>query len=284
MRDDVAYDISELYPERPVDDLHLARLRRRIFDEPPRQRRSREWTGAAAAAVVAVLIGSFVLLQRGPDPFQTGAPLGSLWEAADRLEESGPPAGKYRHLHYTIWETMVVEHGDDTWQADAREYAFDVWLPTENGQEVTFWKLYTGRTRQIAGQHPVGEESFDMLETPILWGTHCATTPCREKSFDLPLTVDPKTKLDSASSRLLSPFSTNREKAATFRELASEPAIRYSDGTVAVDGGKTRFTIDPGTGQVTGSEERQVGPGRLPEGTVRRSVTITEEWTDQRPS
>lgn len=292
MRDDVTIELSELYPEREVDDLHLARLRRRILDEPPqRRRRPPKWLGAAAAVVVAALIGTFVASQRPPiDPVQSGAPVRSLWEAADRLqqtadrlEEWGMPEEKYRHLHYTIWQTTVIE-SDGKWQADQREYVIDVWLPTDDGEEVTVDKHPTGNVRHIAGEKLIDPEAVHFTETPPLWGTQCEKTPCHEDSVDQPLSVDPKTKLADASSRLLSPFTTNEEKAGTFRELASVPAIRYEDGRISVDGGKTRFTIDPGTGQVTGSEEVQVGPGRLPEGSVLRSITVTEEWTDQRPS
>ena len=53
---------------------------------------------------------------------------------------------------------------------------------------------------------------------------------------------------------------------------------------MSVDGGRSQFTIDPATGRFTGVVEHKSAESKLPEGTESMSVTVTEEWTDQRPS
>ncbi|MDT7787062.1 MAG: hypothetical protein QOF58_5481 [Pseudonocardiales bacterium] len=289
MRDVLDDDLAELYTVRGTDDVRLARLREQLFAEKP-VRRSTRWAGIAAAAVAVVMITGLVVLLRpaGRDAPATmpTAPATSLTDAATLLEIAPDPTAKYKHVKYLVWQTMTVGRpGTEVWGAAKLEFQIDVWLPTAPGGMVVINRRPTGEKQQITGI-PVEESLMETsnYKGPALWGTFCTKTPCEETSLALPLRVDPEEKLESASSRLLSPYTTDEEKAATYRELAHSPEIRWNNGTVSVDGGRTTFTIDPATGQVTGSVETQPADSPLPQGTPYITVDVSYEWTDQRPS
>jgi hypothetical protein len=214
------------------------------------------------------------------------APATSLREAASLLEIAEKPTAKYRHIKYLVWQTNTVTGGAQ-FSAAALEYEINVWLPTAPGEMVVIYRSFTGGRRHIAGiQWSLDDlKPADDYRGPVLWGSFCAATPCKEDSLKLPLGTIPAKMLETASSAMLSPFTTNEEKAGLYRKLAESPEIRWDNGTVSTDGGQNRFTIDPATGEVTGFEEyRPTVTNRLPANVVSMSGTITYEWTDQRPS
>ncbi|MEU0881570.1 hypothetical protein ABZ345_23400 [Lentzea sp. NPDC005914] len=290
MRDLLDDDLSELYAVRPADDVRLARLRAQLFTETPKRRAPR-WVGIAAAAVAVVMITGLVVVLRpvrheqdAPATMPT-APATSLGEAATLLELAENPPAKYRHIRYMVWQALSIGMPDsEEWAAAQVEYQIDVWLPTAKGGLISTSSKPTGGFRPIAGSKSWLNSVASPAYGPVLWGTFCATTPCKEISLALPLTDIPKRKLENASSRLLSPYTTNEEKAATYRELAASPEIHWDNGKVSTDGGRTSFTIDPATGQVTGSVELKPEGSLLPDGTTYLEVTVTYEWTDQRLS
>lgn len=288
MRDLLDDDLAELYPVRPADDVRLARIREQLFTEQPK-RRSRSWVGIAAAAVAVVMITGLVVLlrpaSRDAPATMPHAPATSLTEAASLLE-LGQPTAKYRHIRYLVWQTYSIANGAK-FSAGALEYQIDVWLPVAPDEMVLIYRNFTGGRRQVAGeQWSLNDlQPPDGYRGPVLWGSFCAATPCKEDSLKLPLGTIPAKNLEIASSALLSPFTTNEEKAGLYRKLAESPEIRWDNGTVSTEGGQYRFTIDPATGEVSGFEERRpTQENRLPDGVVTMSGTITYEWTDQRPS
>ncbi|HUQ55861.1 hypothetical protein [Lentzea sp.] len=285
MRDVLDDDLAELYPVRGSDDVRLARLREQLFAEKPRPR-SYRWVGIAAAAVAVVMITGLVVLLRpasrdAPATMPT-APATSLQEAATLLEVAGKPSARYKRVKYRIWE---VRGAGDPFTASAVEFEFDVWLPTAPGEMVVIYRRFTGGHRLVAGaDRPARDVVPEDYRGPVLWSSFCASTPCEEETANQSMGTDPLQMLETASPAMLSPFTTNEEKAALYRRLAESPQIRWDGGKVSADGGKTVFTIDPATGQVSGSEQRKAIDARIPADTVTTSVTITYEWTDQRPS
>jgi hypothetical protein len=289
MRDVLDDDLAELYPMRGSDDVRLARLREQLFAEEPKPR-SRRWIGIAAAAAAVVMIAGLVVTLRpssrdAPATMPT-IPATSLLEAATMLETAEKPAAKYQHITYVLWELMSgASFGDANYGSTVVEFKFDVWLPTAPGQTVVISRKPTGQRRPLGGNPPPADRTVELANIPDLWDSFCAATPCKEESLRQSLPADPVKKLKSASAALLSPFTTNEEKAALYRTLAQSPEIRWDNGTLSVDGGLTQFTVDPATGRVSGM--RELNPWQntsLPDGVVPRSVTITYEWTDQRPS
>ncbi|NKE60284.1 hypothetical protein FXN61_27185 [Lentzea sp. PSKA42] len=235
-----------------------------------------------------MITGLVVLLrpaQRDAPATMPTAPATSLTEAATLLEVAEKPAAKYRHIRYLGWQTFAINDNGRT-GVTAIEFEITVWLPTAPGEMVVIYRNFTGRRRAVSGFQPPPEEARpDSFRGPLLWGSFCAATPCKEDSLSLPLRTDPEQKLEDASSAMLSPFTTNEEKAALYRKLAESPEIRWDNGKVSAGGGRTQFTIDPVTGQVTGFEERKPSQeNHMPEGMVTMTATITYEWTDQRPS
>jgi hypothetical protein len=289
MRDLLDDDLAELYSVRPVDETRLDRLREQLFAEPPK-RRWRGHLGMAAAAVVVVLIAGLVVFLR-PGRFDTPvaelptAPATSLTEAATLLELS-EPRGRYRHITYETWQTMTLQLPDKSWAAAQVGFVVEVWLPTAKGQKVQIHRRPANRQRAIPGIPEAPAFDVSLVYTgPPLWRTVCPTTPCNETSLLDPVSQKPLETLGSASSQLLSPFTTSDRKAALYRELATIPGMRYDNGAVSVEGSKTSYTIDPKTGEIIGSEERQVSTNaQVPAGTPMVSITVTYEWTDQRPS
>ncbi|SMD20564.1 hypothetical protein [Lentzea albidocapillata] len=284
MRDVLDDDLAELYPMRPADDVRLARLREQLFAEKPRSR-SRRWAGIAAATVAVVMITGLVVLLR---PVSRDAPATlpvkpatSLPEAATLLEVAEQPTAKYRRITYRIWQVMGV---GDPYASSAIEFEFDVWLPTAADEMVVIYRRPTGGQRPIAGARRPASDFAGDSRGPVLWNSFCASTPCKEETAGQPLSTDPGRRLDDAAAAMLSPFTTNEEKAALYRRIAESPQVRWDDGKVSADGGTTLFTVDPATGQVTGMEQRKATDSRIPADTVTTSVTITAEWTDQRPS
>ncbi len=124
------------------------------------------------------------------------------------------------------------------------------------------------RKRPVAG---IKEASDDIrpgeYQGPALWDTFCTVTPCKEVSLSLPLSVDPKRKLEDASSRLLSPFTTTRRRRRSTVSSPPYTEVRWDNGKVSVDGGRSQFTIDPATGRFTGVVEHKSAESKLPEGT-----------------
>jgi hypothetical protein len=289
MRDLLDDDLAELYPVRGADDVRLAGIREQLFAEQPR-RRSTRWAGIAAAAAAVVMITGLVVhlrpAHRDAPATMPRTPATSLAEAATLLELTEQPTAKYRHVKYVVWQTMTVKFPENAgFGATALQFQIDAWVPVAPGEMIVIYRKFTGQQRAVAGV----QESLDHIMSmdykgPPLWGTFCTTTPCKETSLALPLAVDPTRKLDDASSRLVSPYTTNEEKAATYRELAASPEVRWDNGKVSVEGGRTSFTIDPATGQVTGMAEARGADSGLPEDAAAMTVDITYEWTDQRPS
>ncbi|MEV6237239.1 hypothetical protein [Lentzea sp. NPDC051838] len=289
MRDVLDDDLAELYTVRPADDVRLARLREQLFFQQPK-RRGRRWIGIAAAVAGVVLVAGLVVYLRpaphdAPVATMPVAPATSLSEAAGLLEMSAEPRGKYRHIKYNAWQTYSTgEPGTATWGATQFEFETDVWLPVAQGQVPLVNRRATGAERAIGGvQKPADHYLGKADKGPGLWQTLCTHTPCHEVSMLNPLPVQPAEKLDSATETLMSPYTTNQEKAVLYRQLAAAPEIRYDNGAVTTDG-PTSFTLDPATGELAGVEQRVSSPRTLPAGTVTLSVTITYEWTDQRPS
>lgn len=281
MRDLLDDDLAELYAVRPADDVRLARLREQLFTEKP-ERRSRNWVGIAAAAVAVVMITGLVVFlrpaHRDAPATLPHAPATSLQEAATLLELAEKPTAKYQHTTYRIWDEMsTAVFGVNEPGKTLVEFEYDAWLPTRPGEMVVVFRRETGRRRPLGGAQPRPDQTVASLSLPYLWTSFCAATPCKEESISVPLPTDPKQMLQAASPRLLSPFTTNEEKAALYRALAQSPEIRWNDGKVSVEGGLLQFTIDPATGRVTGMEESVAASTPM-------TVTMTYEWTDQRPS
>jgi hypothetical protein len=288
MRDLLDDDIAELYPVRGSDDVRLARLREQLFTEAPK-RRSRNWVGIAAAAVAVVMITGLVVMlrpaHRDAPATMPVTPATSLQEAATILELAEKPTAKYRHLKYVIWQSITtgVTEANAKFGATAVEFEIDAWVPSVNGEVIVIYRRLTGRSRPVIGvQQPI--ETLVHDNGPRLWGTFCSATPCKETSLALPLPVDLGQRMDAASSRLLSPYTTNDELAATYRELAATPGIHWENGKVWADGARTSFTIDPATGRVTGSVQDKPAGSPLPDGTASMTVDVTYEWTDRNPS
>jgi hypothetical protein len=289
MRDLLDDDLAELYPVRGSDDVRLARLREQLFTEVPK-RRSRTWVGIAAAAVAVVMITGLVVALRpahrdAPATMPT-TPATSLQEAATMLEMAEKPTSKYQHITYRVSQVVSAVSFDGTSGIGSTEveFEYDVWLPTGPGEMVVIFRRDTGYRRAISGVQPPPGKTLSTERSPRLWDTFCAATPCREQSVATPLPADPKQRLQAASTQLISPFTTNEEKALLYRTLAQSPEIRWDNGKVSVEGGRFQFTVDPATGRVTGMEEVRAADSGLPEGVSPQTVTITYEWTDQRPS
>jgi hypothetical protein len=289
MRDVLDDDLAELYAVRGADDVRLARLREQLFAEKPAPR-SRRWVGVAAVVTAVVMITGLVVLLRpvsrdAPATLPV-APATSLLEAATMLETAERPTAKYRHVKYTIWQTMTfpVPNTDDE-TGGSFEFEVDVWVPVAQGELVNVFRRYTGNMRPAPGLRQPGPDLVVQDSwAPKLWSTFCASTPCRETSVSEPLPADPRGKLESAAARLLSPYTTNEEKAATYRELAASPEIRWDDGNLTVEGASATFRIDPATGEVVGFTQDRIEPSYRVSGTDAKTGTISWEWTDQRPS
>ncbi|SFQ98240.1 hypothetical protein SAMN04488564_101590 [Lentzea waywayandensis] len=285
MRDVLDDDLAELYPVRPADDVRLARLREQLFAEKP-QPRSWRWVGVAAAAMAVVLITGLVVLLRpvsrdAPATMPTAAAT-SLPEAAAVLELAPKPTTKYRHIKYQVWQ--LVTDGEAPFDATSVKFEYDVWLPTAPNEMVLIYRRFTGEHRAVTGpQRPIKDIEGRTSGT-ILWNSFCAATPCQEESISKPLPVNDGEKLEAAAQALLSPFTTTGEKAGLYRRLAEGPAIRWDNGKVFTEGSRWVFRVDPVTGEVTGMDVDAPHDTRLPSGTLALSVTVTYEWTDQRPS
>ncbi|GGU70903.1 hypothetical protein [Lentzea flava] len=288
MRDVLDDDLAELYPVRGADDVRLARLREQLFAEKP-VRRSPRWAGIAAAAVAVIMITGLVVFlrpaHRDAPATMPSTPATSLAEAATLLELAEQPTARYQHITYRLREVATAaSFGLDQVGWTLVELEYDVWLPTAKGETVFIFRRETGQRQPISGAQPRPEQKLSTISFPQLWTSFCAATPCKEESVSKPLPADPKQKLLAASPALLSPFTTNEEKAALYRVLAESPEIRWDNGRLSVDGNLLQFVIDPATGRVTGTEEVATASSQLPKGMPPQSMTITYEWTDQRPS
>lgn len=285
MRDVLDDDLAELYALRGGDDARLAQLREQLFAEKP-LRRSRRWVGIAAAAVAVVMITGLVVLLR---PVSRDAPAtmpvkpaASLAEAATLLEVAEQPTKKYRHVKYQVWQ--LVTHAEGPFDATSVKYEYDVWLPTAPGGMVVIYRRFTGEHRAVTGpQRPI-EDIEERSSGTLLWNSFCAATPCQEETISKPLPVDDREKPEAAAQAMLSPYTTAEEKAGLYRRLAEGPAIRWDNGKVFAEGSRWAFRVDPATGEVTGMDVVAPVDTRLPDGTLALSVTVTYEWTDQRPS
>ncbi|SDG10802.1 hypothetical protein SAMN05216553_105366 [Lentzea fradiae] len=285
MRDVLDDDLAELYPVPPDDEVRLARLRARLFEEEKPRRPSR-WLGAAAAAVTVVLLAGLVVVLRPLDREAPATlptkPATSLHEAATALEVTERPAAKYRHVSYLAWE---VRGASDPFTSSAFEWKIDVWLPTAADEMVVIFREQTGARRHVAGAVQPDRPLYGELERgPQLWQSFCSRTPCREVGIGQSPGADPVRALDEVAAAMLSPFTTVEEKAALYRGLGETPGITWRDGQVFAEGARTVYTIDPVTGEVTGFEQRHATDLRVPADTVTLSASITYEWTDQRPS
>ncbi|ANZ42261.1 hypothetical protein BBK82_46380 [Lentzea guizhouensis] len=295
MRELLDDDLAELYPVRQTEeDLRLAKMRERLFAQP-RPRRVPRWVGVAAAAVAVLLIAGVVVFVR-PVKQETQvatmpvAPATSLLEAAAMLEVSAEPLGRFRHVRYQSWVTATTgDLGTAGWGATQFEWQTDVYLPVEKGQNPVSHTRLTGNHRPVAGVQKTAEllERQEDQQGPELWTTLCTHTPCHEVNLLMPLSGDAKFKLQSAKTTLTSPYTTNQEKAALYRQLATDPAVRWENGTVSMEGGMTTLRIDPATGEVAGFSDRDPYPPtgtHVPPDIVTLEVSITYGWTDQRPS
>jgi hypothetical protein len=281
MRDVLDDDLAELYPVRGSDDVRLARLREQLFAEKPRPR-SRRWAGIAAAAAAVVLITGLVVTLR-PDSRDAPAtmptkPATSLLEAATLLETAEQPTTGFQHSKYMVWQQI---DGKDGWGITDVQFQYDAWMPVAKGETVLIYRRATGERRAVAGdQSPLDVLLEGGNRGPVLWSTFCTATPCQEESLTLPPNAKtPADKLFQASYALMSPFTTNKEKAAVYRQLAESPEIRWDNGKVSVEGGRTEFAVDPTTGRVSGAENPMVvyAVGKV-------SITVTYDWVAQRPS
>ncbi|GGN02183.1 hypothetical protein GCM10011609_46230 [Lentzea pudingi] len=285
MRDVLDDDLAELYSVRPADDVRMARLRERLFAEKP-PRRSRRWIGIAAAAAAVVMITGLVVtlrpVSRDAPTTMPVAPATSLAEAAALLERTGRPAAKYRHFKYQVWQ--LVTHAEPPFDATSVKFEYDVWLPAAPDEMVVIYRRFTGEHRAVTGpQRPI-EEIGGQVSGAVLWNSFCAATPCKEDSLSKPLPVNGFEKLEAVAPAMLSPFTTTEEKAALYRRLAEDPAIRWDNGKVFAEGSRWVFQVDPATGEVAGMNVDAPVDFRLPGGTPALSVTVTYEWADQRPS
>jgi hypothetical protein len=281
MRDVLDDDLAELYPVRGSDDVRLARLREQLFAEKPRPR-SRRWAGIAAAAAAVMMITGLVVTLRpasrdAPATMPT-KPATSLLEAATLLETAEQPTTGFHHSKYVVWQQI---DGKESWGVTDVQFQYDAWMPVAQGETVLIYRRATGERRAVAGgQAPLDDLIAEETRGPALWSTFCTAAPCQEESLTLPPSaMTPADKLFHSSYALMSPFTTNKEKAAIYRRLAESPEIRWDNGKVSVEGGQTEFTVDPTTGRVSGAENPMaVSPVR------KVSVTITYEWVAQRPS
>lgn len=285
MRDVLDDDLAELYPAPPDDEVRLARLREQLFKEE-KPRFPARWLGVAAAAVTVVLLAGLVVLLRPLDREAPATlptkPATSLNEAATAVEVAERPGAKYRHVTYRVWEAAVRT---EPFTAYAVEWKIDVWLPTAADEMVVIFRDQTGGRRHIAGAvQPTRPLYGDLDRGPKLWQSFCSRTPCREESVGQQPSTDPVQALDEVAAAMLSPFTTVKERAALYRRLGETPGIAWRDGLVSAEGGRTVYTIDPVTGDVTGFEQRHATERLVPADTVTLSATITYEWTDQRPS
>jgi hypothetical protein len=282
MRDVLDDDLAELYPVRGADDVRLARLREQLFAEKPRPR-SRRWAGIAAAAVTVALIAGLVVTLR-PSHRDAAAtmptrPATSLLEAADVLETAERPTGGFQHLKYVVWEQI---DGKDGWGVTDVQFQYDAWMPVAKGETVLIYRRATGERRAVAGdQAPLDVLLEGGNRGPVLWSTFCTAAPCQEESLTLPPNAQtPSDKMRYSSYALMSPFTTNKEKADVYRKLAESPGIRFDNGKVSVEGERFEFTIDPATGRVSGAEN----PMTVYSNGGKVSVTVTYDWVAQRPS
>ncbi|WP_394621066.1 hypothetical protein JNUCC0626_18830 [Lentzea sp. JNUCC 0626] len=288
MRDVLDDDIAELYPARGTDDVRLARLREQLFKEPP-PRKSRRWVGVAAAAAAVVLIAGLVVTLRpawrdAPATLPT-RPATSLPEAAVLLETEPKPTAKYQHITYRLAQALSgPQIGESEYGSMMADFEIDVWLPTSPGESVFIFRRDTGGRRALEGRPWPENKVIERGLIPRLWESLCMASPCAEDTVPLPLPADALGKLTAAQTPMVSPFTTNEQKAALYRKLAESPEITWNNGVVTAEGGSVRYTVDPATGRLAGMVVLEPRHVKMPADLAPRTVTITYEWTDQRPS